>query len=289
MANLTQHQSAKRSRVLVVGEQGSGKSTLLAALVRDLGQELFVLDYDDGLDNLRSTLPSELHHKVHFETLRDSITWSGDGIPMVKGKPTAFIRTTALLRSWKDSETGEDFGPVETWGPERTLVIDSGTFMGKAAMNYTKWINKRNGKQTVLKDWGNAMDREMSVLEMLTGDGVKCNVVIIYHLKHLRVSKYEGERAEEREDKEKEEILTYEMFPSALGQTAPKNLGAMFNVVVQAKRKGHGAGTRYVVSTVPDKNVSVKVPLSESMRKSLPAELSNSSGLADIFRAIQSS
>lgn len=289
MPDLNQHQSALRSRVLVVGEQGTGKTTLLASLVRDLGQELFILDYDDGLDNLRQVLDPKYYDKIHYETLRDSITWSGTGIPMVKGKPEAFIKTTALMRNWTDSETGESYGPVESWGPERTLVIDSGTFMGKAAMHYTKWINKRNGKQTVLKDWGNAMDREMSILEMLTGDGVKCNVVIMYHLKHLRVAKYEGESHEDRDEKEKEEILTYEMFPSALGQNSPKNLGAMFNVVVQAKRKGKGPGTRYVLSTVPDKQVAVKVPLSEKMRKNLGNELPNDTGLAEVFRAIQSS
>lgn len=284
MATLDQHQSAKRSKVMVVGEQGSGKSTLLKSLV-EAGQELFILDFDDGLDNLRATLDPKYYNKVHYVTLKDDITWTGDNIPMIKGAPKAFPGAIKMIKRWKEGD--EDYGPVSSWGPDRTLVIDSGTHMGQAAMNYTMYINKRNGKQKRQKDWGNAMDRQMGLLQQLTGVDFTCNVVVMFHLKRLRVGKFDEEPQDDKETKEKEEILSYLRYPSALGQSLPPEVGSWFNVVVQAKRKGHGPGAKYVLAVTPDPDVQVKVPASSAVKKALGREISNDEGLAKLFSVLQ--
>lgn len=284
MATLDQHQSALRSKVLVVGEQGTGKSTLVKSLV-EAGQELFILDFDDGLDYLRASLDPKYFNKVHYVTLKDDITWSGTNTPMLKGAPKAFPTAIKMIKQWKEGD--EDYGPVSSWGPERTLVIDSGTHMGQAAMNYTMYINRRNGMDKRQKDWGNAMDRQMGLIQQLTGVDYKCNVVVMFHLKRLRVGKYDEDTTDAKEEKEKEEILSFLRYPSALGQSLPPEIGSYFNCVVQAKRKGYGAGTKYVLATEPDKDVQVKVPASPTVKKTLGREIPSDEGLAKLFKALQ--
>lgn len=243
------------------------------------------MDFDDGLDYLRATLDPKYFKKVHYVTLKDDVTWTKNNRPMIKGAPKAFPTAIKMIKRWK--EDGEDYGPVSSWGPDRTLVIDSGTHMGNAAMNYTMYINRRNGKPKRQKDWGDAIERQLGLIQQLTGVDYGCNIVVNFHLKHLRVSKFDEDTADTKDEKEKEEVMTYMQYPMALGQGLPKDIGSYFNVVVQAKRKGHGAGTKYVLATEPDKDVQVKVPASPTVKKALGREIKNDDGLAKLFAVLQ--
>jgi GTPase SAR1 family protein len=264
MPTLRNHQSRQRSKIMIVGDNGGGKSSALAGLLRE-GYEVFVQDFDDGLDPLPNILADEPEalDRLHYETLKDTVKFSG-GNPTVK-EPKAFSQSMKLLNKWVDSETGEDFGSIEDWGSDRVLVIDSMTFQGKAALNFTMWKNNRLGKPKRINDWGDAIERQQTVLDLITDDNIKCNVVVIAHLAHLN---------QQGEDDEEESVVhtSEKRYPTALGKKLPPHVGSYFNTVVQAKVKGAGASQRRVISTVPDPDVDVKVPVVKGLDKELPVD-----------------
>jgi hypothetical protein len=275
MASLDNHQSRERSKLMLVGDNGSGKSAALAALAKE-GYELFIQDFDDGLDVIAQILADdpEAQKRVHYETLKDSIKFKG-GNPTVK-EPKAFSQSMKLLNKWVDSETGEDFGSIEDWGPERCLVVDSATFQGKAALNFTLWKNNRLEKPKRIQDWGDAIERQETMFALVTDDAIKCNVIVIAHLAHLNQSG-------DDDDEESVAQTTEKRYPTVLGKKLPPHVGSYFNTVVQAKVKGGGSATRRVISTVPDPDVDVKVPVIKGLDKELPVD----TALPKLFKQLQ--
>jgi len=278
MGKLSNHQSRRRTKILMVGEQGTGKTSAYASLA-NAGYRLFIIDTDDGLDNLVNLVDKDKRDNVNFVTITDDVEFDPKGRPMCRN-PKGWSRIIKLLNKWTDPETGEDFGPIAEMGTNDVVIVDSLTRLGGLAMNQTLKVNKRIGKPKRRNDWGDAIEREEALIAKLTGDKVKCNVVLTAHLKRLRVAKRENETR----DEEKDEILTFERYPSALGQQLPPNVGSYFNVVVQAKAKGTGKNRRYVIRTQPDRDVSVKVP---SKPDSLDLELPNETALVEIFKTLQ--
>ena len=169
MANISQHKSTSVTKLLLVGDSGSGKTSALASLA-NAGKKLRILDFDDGLDILSEYLTPEAVSRVSYVTLRDSL-----------GQANAFRRGAQLLATWKDGE--ENFGSVKEWGDDTVLVIDSLTLMGEAALRGALvFNNKKPTEQPTQPEWGTAARDVQNILQYITGDEVKCNVVVTSHI-----------------------------------------------------------------------------------------------------------
>lgn len=277
-----------RCRILLVGDPGAGKTTAIGHLLEH-GQELFVADFDKGLAPIQHFVPAKYHKHLHYETLVDKVAFGADGSPTVQGVPTAFPRFVELMNRWKDSVTGEDFGPPEKWPENYWLVVDPLTSLGTAAMWYTLYRNGRMGRPKRLKDWGDAMQRVEGVIQMLRAQPI--NVIVLAHLMHLRAPE------ESEEDDDGKPAVTgapaaapasasgnwHMRYPATLGQSLPPRVGGYFTCVVQAKQVGNGPKARRVLTTVPEADVNVKVP---SAPGRLPAEVPINR-LVDIVNAIK--
>src|SRR3990167_4792257 len=112
MGNLASHHSGNTTKLLLIGDPGSGKTGAMASLVNDLGLELFVQDYDNGLDVLRSFVKPENYPKVHYVTLTDKIKPGKAGYARTIGAPEAYSTGQRLMDKWIDPDTGEDFGSI---------------------------------------------------------------------------------------------------------------------------------------------------------------------------------
>ena len=277
MATLTQHQSQDRSKLMIVGDNGTGKTSLLASLAR-AGYRLFIQDFDDGLDIMAMLLQDEPEalERVHYVTLKDRFKFK-NGSPIVS-EPKAFSQSMKLLNKWVDPDTGEDFGSVEDWGPNDVLVVDSATFQGKAALNYTLWKNGRLEKPKRIQDWGDAIERQETMFALVTDDAIKCNVVVMAHL-----AQQSNDKDEDDEEQGTTVQGTTKRYPTVLGKKLPPQVGSYFNTVVQTKSKGAGTKTRRVIQTTPDPDVDVKVPVISG----LPNELPVADGLPKLFNMLQ--
>lgn len=264
MANLTSKKEKDPLKVLVIGDSGTGKTGALAALA-NAGYELFILDLDNGTDILNFVVQDKYKNKVHIETLTDTGKMSGSGTnqKIIKLNPQAFPKALSLLQKWKDSETGEDFGPVSSWSTNRVLVVDSLSFLGMAALDYVLAKNGRGGEQPFQADWGEAMRMLEQTLQIIYSTEIKCHVVMNSHITYQQV---EGSGIQKG-------------LPMGLGSQLPPKIGRYFNMMLMTRSKGQGESTKRVLLTKPEANVEVKCPI-----LSAPKELPIESGLSDIFK-----
>ncbi|HKJ73828.1 MAG TPA: AAA family ATPase [Alphaproteobacteria bacterium] len=280
MGTLNDHHSQERTRVLLVGDPGQGKTSAIAMLAK-IYKRVFVLDLDDGLDMAAHLLTDEEKERVHYITIREKIVFRNIGgkvVPTIDGVPEAFPSAVRVLNSWTDPDTGEEFGPPEEWGPDDCLVIDGLTHLAKAALWYTRYANKRMGTNLRPKDWQNAIERVEGVVERVNS-GLPCTVVMTAHLARLSADDSSDDDDDDPKTKKRKKSggarnsdNIFMRYPAAYGKKLPPTIGGYFNVVLQAKRVGHGANAQYVLLTRPEPDVDVKVP---ALPASLPVELPN--------------
>lgn len=263
MPTLADKDTIKAVKLLIAADSGSGKTGGLASLVNELGLELFILDYDNGLDPLFSFVKPDKRHLVHYVTLQDKIGLGPKGPFTVK--VDSFGRGLSMLNNWVDG--AQSFGGIHSWGPDRVLVFDSLTMMGNAAMRAE--ISMRG--KTDLKprsEKGYADPREIigdaandleGLFAAIYDDKIRCHVVLLSHIRELGT---------------KDNPIN---FPSAVGATLPKVLGRYFNTLIGMKKIGTNR-----VFTTEDAILTTKCPVK------LPLTLPISNGLATIFKAILS-
>lgn len=265
MPSLARHQSGQTVKLLFIGDSGSGKTGALSSLA-NAGYKLFILDYDNGLDALRNfTQPDKLSN-VEFVTLTDRLKLIGNSMVPAE-PPKAYLQGMQLLNHWKytDKETKEliDHGPVETWGPDRVLVIDSLTIFGQTILRFILQLAGRSGQNPQLQEWGAAMAKQEELAQLLFSDVIKCHVIITAHVTYI-----------EREDGRATG------YPSALGSKLPPKIGTYFNTVLLAKTLGMGASAKRLIYTQPQGMVELKNPVSNKVPESFPL----ATGLADFFK-----
>jgi len=264
MATLNSKKAKDPLKLLLIGDSGTGKTGALASLA-NAGFELFILDLDNGTDILNFVVKDEFKKNVHIETLTDTGKMSGSGSnqKIVKLNPQAFPKALALLQRWKDSESGEDFGPVSAFGPNRILVVDSLSFLGMAALDYVLAKNGRGGEQPFQADWGEAMRMLEQTLQIIYSTEIKCHVVMNSHITYQQV----------------EGTGITKGLPMGLGSQLPPKIGRYFNMMLMSKSQGQGDSTKRIVLTKPAANVEVKCPILNA-----PKELPIESALADIYK-----
>lgn len=94
-----------------------------------------------------------------------------------RAKHNQFVTLLRALSDFPDDRTGQRFGAVDSWGPNRCLALDSLTDINPLALSLVV-----GGKPVKSQsDWGIAMDQIEKLVRQLT-DGCKCHFVLTAHV-----------------------------------------------------------------------------------------------------------
>jgi hypothetical protein len=230
--------------ILLEGPAGTGKTHALATIVES-GVELFALFTESGLETLLGywtdqgkEVPPNVHwhvlqrSSVSFSTLAESAnkinTYSTEALYKMndneRAKHNQFVGLLRALADFPDDRTGQKFGPVDSWGPDRCLAIDSLTGINPIAMSLV--IGGKPIKSQA--DWGIAQDQIEKLIRQLT-DGCKCHFVLTAHV-----------------ERETDMVLGgSKITVSTLGRALAPKIPPMFSDVILATREA----TRFSWST----------------------------------------
>jgi hypothetical protein len=183
--------------ILLQGEAGTGKTHSLGTLA-DTGVELFCLFTEAGLETLLGywtdrglPIPPNVHWHV-LERPQGSFTMLADAAKVIsdytqdalhklpdanKAKYKQYEGMLRALANFPDDRTGQKFGAVDSWGPNRCLALDSLTGINPIAMSLV--VGGKAVKSQA--DWGLAMDQIEKLIRQLT-DGCKCHFVLTAHV-----------------------------------------------------------------------------------------------------------
>lgn len=272
MPSLTQHPSVAGGsgrgiyKGLHVGDSGTGKTGALAALVED-GYRLRVLDFEDGLDPIAGYVKAEHKEKlgnVSYHTLKDQFQMVGSYLAIKKAP--SFQRAMKLLQNWEDDSAPEgSYGPVESWGDDIILVVDTLGSMSRASFNMILHANNalapsggRGGPEQ--SHYGTAQNNVERLLDMLTTpEVVPCHVIINAHW-----SWQEGDSGVSRP------------YPRTIGKALDPKVGEKFNNMLGFSASATGK----LIRTQRDGTIPLKT--SKPVKESYPI----SSGLSELFKEL---
>ena len=183
---------------LLLGAPGGGKTYSLSTLI-EAGLELFVVITDPGgqeslIDSIidrkldmdrfhyRYVAPVSSDWKTFLAMAKTMTTLGYADIAGIKSgvEKKDFVQFTELLQTlsdFVDERTGESFGPIDDWGPERAIVIDS--MSGVNVMAMKQMIGAKLSAHQ--GEWGVAMNAEETLLLKLTSD-LRCYLVCTAHM-----------------------------------------------------------------------------------------------------------
>ena len=243
------------SKIILMGESGSGKTysirTLLKAGIRPMvlftepGMETlsdipkdkwsyaYIKPSTDGWENLISSATKV--NTLNFDTLSKM----GD---VNRSKHTQFIDVLNICKSFVDHE-GKDWGPVQDWGTDRCLVIDS--LSGLSDMIMQLVVGSKPVRQ--LQDWMIAQNTLEAFVNKCVTD-LNCWFVLITHV-----------------EREKDEISGgMNIMVSTLGRKLAPKLPKYFSDAILA----HRIGKDFYWSTA-ESNAAVKsrnLPISDKLQ-----------------------
>lgn len=228
-------------KIMLCGGIGSGKTTAIRTAL-DAGLEVFVIFTEPSMTTL-SDLPTD---KVHWHYLPAAKQGWGDMISSAKkintlsfkalaemgdiGKSNhkEFIELLTCLSDFTDDRTGVSFGPVDSWGTDRILIIDSLSGISMMAMHLV------TGSKPVksLADWGVAIDNLERLVNKLCMD-LQCHFAITAHM-----------------ERETDEVSGgIHLMPSTLGRKLPAKMGRYFDEVLMTRLD---SGKYYWAGTYPN-------------------------------------
>lgn len=251
--------------VMLCGTTGTGKTHSIRTLV-EAGIETFVLFTEPGMEVLADLPPDRLHwHYVapaapDFSDMISSAqkinTMSFEALTKLpdinKRNYTEFIDVLTSLSNFKCDRTGQAYGSVDSWGPDKALVVDSLTGLSIMAMNLVA------GSKPVksMADWGVAIDNLERLITKLCVD-TKCHFILLAHL-----------------ERETDEVTGgTSLMASTLGRKLAPKLPRFFSDVVQAKRNVD----KFVWSTAAS-NVDLKarnLPIADNLPPSFKGIIDN--------------
>lgn len=290
MPALSEHQSAAVTKLLLVGDSGAGKSGSLASLAA-AGYNLRILDLDNSLDILlnvlqdpKSPYPKEAITRVQFKTITEQMRIvGGKAVPKTA---TVWPRAVNMLAEWKDGDT--NLGPVQSWGSQDVLVIDSLTMLSTAALNYHLSLNGRlltgAGGNQLRRDIGMAQQMIENLLQLLYDTSLQCNVIVISHIVYIEE---QGMAASlpMTSDSDGGPSGPQIGYPSALGKALSPKIPRYFNSMLHVKTVGVGAATKHQIFTTSQGVVATKTSAPFRVARQYPIE----TGLADYFKAVRQS
>lgn len=227
--------------VLLQGETGTGKTHSIGTLV-DTGVEVFFLALESGIESLIGyytdrgiAVPPNLHWHVlklqssvkgsKFAPLLDAADTIGkmtqDSLykmqDFTRAENNPYKQVMQVLVNFTDQRTGQSFGAVDDWGPNRALVLDGLTGLGSFAMRMV--IGKKPLRSQT--DWGLAQGQVESSTRMLC-DQCNCHFVMIAHVER-EVDQVQG---------------GVKITVQTLGKALPPLIPPMFSDVIYAMREG---------------------------------------------------
>lgn len=227
--------------VLLEGPTGTGKTHALGTIAGDRGDtgvDLFLLFTESGLETTLGfwtdrglAVPDSVHWHVlgrpsgSFETMASA----ADSINKLdlaslskmqdvnRAKHNQFVGLLKCLSSFPDDRTGKTFGPVDSWGPDRCLAMDSLSGINPIALSLVV-----GGKPVKSQsDWGIAMDQVEKLIRQLT-DGCKCHFVLTSHV-----------------EREVDQVLGgVKLTVATLGVKLAPKIPPMFSDVILTSREG---------------------------------------------------
>lgn len=223
--------------VLLEGPAGTGKTHSLGTLV-ETGIEVFGLFTESGLETLTGywtdhgkPVPPNLHwhmlkrKSAGFEALvrgAESVnTMSLEALAKMQDpkrmEHNEFVNLLKALTNFPCDRTGQTFGPVDQWGPDRAIFIDSLTGMNSIVMS----LVVGNKPMKSMADWGLAQDQLEKLLRQLT-DGCKCHFILISHVERETDQVFGGVK----------------VTVSTLGKSLAPKIPPMFSDVILSVREG---------------------------------------------------
>lgn len=256
-------------KVMLVGATGTGKTHAVRTLI-EAKLETFCVFTEPGMEVVADIPCSE---GMHFHYIAPSSSdWNAmiDSATKIntmsfefltklsdinKKQYSEFIDLLQTMSNFKCDRCGQSFGPVDSFGPERAVVLDSLSGLNIMAMNLV------TGSKPVksIADWGVAMDNLERFITKFATD-LKCTGVLVAHL-----------------EREVDEVTGgVQLMASTLGKKLAPRLPRFFSDVIHCKRDG----LKFSWSTA-SRNVDLKtrnlpiadalppsfVPIIESWRK----------------------
>jgi AAA domain-containing protein len=224
--------------VLLEGPTGTGKTYSIGTLV-ETGVEVFFLGLEAGAEALfgyftdrGKPIPENLHWHVMNMARKDGFAALAAGAQQIgamtfesmtkiqdftRAQNNAFERFLRVMNDFQDQRTGKSFGAVDTWGPDRAIVIDGLTGLS----NFAKVMVVGAKPVMNLSDYGVAQD-QIERLIRYTCDGCKCHFVLLAHV-----------------ERETDQILGgSKITVSTLGRALSPKIPPMFSDVIFSVRNG---------------------------------------------------
>lgn len=223
--------------VLLMGPAGTGKTRSIGTLA-DTGLEVFVVFLEAGLESLigyytdqGKPIPPNLHWHVLEGPKRDFKTMAANALKVNtldqktlanmndpnRSQHNTFIKLVEVMGNFKDDRTGKEFGPVDTWGPDRAVCIDGLTGVCAAAMSMVTGGKPMRSQP----DWGIAQDQVETFLRMCC-DQCSSWFVLLSHV-----------------DRETDLVSGgIKLMPTSLGKALPPKIAPMFSDVILTVREG---------------------------------------------------
>ena len=282
MPSLAQRKQAYPIKILLIGASGAGKTGTLASLVEDY--ELGILDADNGLDALQNFTPADKLDRIHYFTYRNRMRPARPK-PTVRGEPDAINRIFEAVDKWPTDKENPDPGWEGTrpaqWGLDRILVLDSLTWIGRAAF---QWADKYSHIQADNRaKYGTAQDLIMDLLATVTDDSFNTNVVVISHIDYPTVLRDARGNVLNEDEVRKG-------FVKSVGKAIGPQIPTMFNTFIasQARTVRQAKGGRWQTKrgfiTIPTDSLDLKNPKPMVMDEAYPIE----TGMLEIFRHLRS-
>ena len=239
-------------KLLLVGDSSVGKTGSLASLAA-AGYKLRIIDIDKGADILYNYLtdPESPYVKQNpaaeknVDVVQVSDTMRNVNGVLTPAKAEGWQKATKLLMDWADGSS--KLGPVSSWGPEDILVIDSLSGLSRLALNFHLMMNGALGKVRTQnegrRDIGSAQNYIRDLLELLYDDNIKCNVIIISHIKTVT----EAGGAPKVEEGKWEGIPIG--YPSAIGSSLSSHIPRWFNNMLIVHKTVQGNKTVHKIYT----------------------------------------
>ena len=267
MTKASQLPSLDYVKLLITGETKTGKSGSLLSLL-EADYRIYYIDMDNGCEALvnfaKHRCPDKLDN-LDIETLRDVAKFDGAGIEVAS--PRSFVKACKLTSRWSDKTD------IHSLGPDAVLVIDSLTYLGRAA--YEWGLDLLGGRAKVRDNrriYGPASKALIDILAAVTGPGCETNVVVISH------NRYEMKDIFDHNGKKVGEEPV-RGFPMAVGEAAGMQVPTLFNTWLLLEMNNR----RREFKTQPTDLIAASVPLPSGVVKaSYPVE----TGLADIFNLL---
>lgn len=223
---------------MVMGPTGTGKTFQVGSLV-DTGVEVFFLGLESGMEALLGyyadrglPIPPNLHwHTMQLQTpggygkLAENAALIGNSTyeavckiqDFTRSQNNQFEKLLRVMNNFYDQRTGEYFGPVDKWGPDRAIVIDGFTGVCNFAMAAVVGMKPVRSKP----DYGTSQPMVEGFIRY-TCDGAKCHFILLAHI-----------------EREIDEVLGgSKVTVSALGQKLAPKIPPMFSDVILSVRQG---------------------------------------------------